>query len=46
MREWNEIETMSIQMHRKFLSNDIVQFFKRNKLGDRKSAHGDNETRP
>ena len=45
MWEWNEIETMSIQTQRKFLSNDIAQFFKRNKLGDREFADGDNETR-
>ena len=36
---------MSIQMQHKFLSNDIAQFFKRNKLGDREFANGDNETR-
>ncbi len=45
MREWNEVETMSIQIQRKFLSNDIAQFFKRNKLANREFANGDNETR-
>jgi len=45
MREWNEVETMLIQTQRKSLSNDIGQFFKRNKLGDREFANGDNKTR-